>query len=474
MKKQPFVSVSLSGVSLTEFGLEVPSPFCSLELTNSEIASYTSWVLTIVVGGDANRKMNIAAFEALIYSAAQTEGYANASGVPVAFIFGWLDEHGSVAESVSYQGYTLNYSATTSGMFMNYTLKGYASQAVVASMPVFNIPALSGYVQPSAVLEGLVKGVGADAYYQLDLDRTDSPTLITHNAMTTSFMSYVRGDRTAEDDYDTFPGLLSLAKSYNSTRDAAGVRKGKLSTILNNATVTPVKSFLKKSLTDDTAQSTSFAFWIDEPTMTHPGIIHFKDRGTMIATSSLSSLRYGTKDSNILTLSGTYDGIAYNISSMNFGTVGFTLDESGTMILNDASVVNSWASSLHDVYQTANIINDVNALSTQFSGSFAITIPGNTSQFSLCQPVSLIVMSRNTLSPVSGIYNISSVTHSISTTFVTGLKLVRLAVSSANATALGGTISMQSRSSGVTTTPNIKSTNKVDFGKMYPRWEDVI
>ena len=104
MKKQPFASVSLAGVSLNEYGLKVPSPFCSLEIANSEITSYTNWTLNIVVGGDANKKVNIAAFEALIYSAAQTDGYANASGVPVSFMFGWLNENGSVEEYVSYQG----------------------------------------------------------------------------------------------------------------------------------------------------------------------------------------------------------------------------------------------------------------------------------------------------------------------------------------------------------------------------------
>ena len=61
----------LSGVSLTDFGLEIPSPFTSLQLSNSEIASVTSWTLNCIVGGDDKRKVNIAAFEALLYSAAQ-------------------------------------------------------------------------------------------------------------------------------------------------------------------------------------------------------------------------------------------------------------------------------------------------------------------------------------------------------------------------------------------------------------------
>lgn len=480
MKKQCFASVSLAGVSLNEYGLKVPSPFCSLEIANSEITSYTNWTLNITVGGDSSKRVNIAAFEALIYSAAQTEGYANASGVPVSFMFGWLNEHGGVEEYVSYQGYTLKYSTSTSGKFMNYTLKGYASQAVKSSMPVLNIPAVSGFVQPSAVLEGLARAIKADTYYNLDIDHTDSPTLVNHNAMTTSFVSYVRGDKKSSDDYDTFPGLLSLSKSYNASRDAAGLRRGSgsLSTLLNNLTVTPLTNFLKAGLTDKTPQSCSYAFWIDEPTMTRPGTIHYKDRATLSVLQDNSALKYGTSDSNILTISGSYDGVAYNISDMNFATVGFTLDETGSTIVQDTSVVNSWSSSIESVYQTANIINDISALATQFSGNFTVTIPGSVNGYSICQPVSLIVMSDNTLSPVSGIYNVVTVSHTISNTFVTTLKLQRLAISAANQVATGMGIyvtgSANSRiGTNFTQTSNIKSTAKVDFGKVYPTWQDI-
>ena len=39
MQKSCFCNFMLGGVSITEFGMIVPSPFCSLELTNSEISS---------------------------------------------------------------------------------------------------------------------------------------------------------------------------------------------------------------------------------------------------------------------------------------------------------------------------------------------------------------------------------------------------------------------------------------------------
>lgn len=482
MKKQAWCNFTLSGVSVTDFGLEIPSPFSALELANSEVDSYTNWTLKITLGGSSSKKMNIAAFEALIYSAAQTEGYANASGVPVSFAFGWLDANGQVESYLSYQGWTLTYQTAVQGQFMTYVLTGYASQAMKASMPVLHIPALTGIVQPSAVLEGLAKGIKADSYYLLDIDHSDAPTLVSHNAMTTSFLSYVRGDKltdTDEDDYNAFPGLLKLSKSYNTSRDAAGLKKGsgKLSTVMNNVSEESRASYLKSSLTDKTPQVGTFAFWIDEPTMTQPGVIHYKDTSSLPVTADSSALKYGTADTNVIALSGSYDGVAYNMSDMNFSTLGFTLDEKGETIVNDTTVVNSWSNSLANVYQTASIINDINALATQFSGTFQVTIAGSTNEYELAQPVSLVVMAGNTLSPVSGVYNIMTVSHVISATYYTVLTLQRLAVSSANQVASGMGIYISGSSNGVssgyTQTPNVKSTSKVDFGKLYPTWEDI-
>lgn len=478
MKKQPFCSFSIAGLSITEYGLAIPSPFCSLTLTNSETDNYTSWELNISVGGDSNRKVNIAAFEALIYSAAQTSGYANASGIPVSFMIGWINpEGGGIDAYMSYQGWTLKYSAKTSGVFITYTLTGYASQIVKTNMPVINIPALTGFVQPSAVVEALAKGIKATDYYDLDIDHCDSPTLISHNAMTTSFISYIRGDRNGEDDFDDFPGLLTLSKSYNVSRDAAGLLGGskKLSTYINNTALSTLKKMLKKSLTDNTPQSSTFSFWVDEPTATCPGCIHYKCTSTIMSSQDDRVLKYGTADSNILAISGSYDGIAYNMSDMSFSTLGFSLDETGQTVVNDNTVTNSWSSSLADVYQSANIINDINALATQFSGEFTVTIAGAVRGYTICEPVSLIIMIGNTLSPMSGIYNIKSVTHTVSTTFVTSLTLQRLAISSANQTAMsaGIYITGSSTNTSYTTTSNVISTGKVDFGTMYPTWNDI-
>lgn len=480
MKKQPFCNVMLAGVSLTEYGLKIPSPFCSLELNNSEIASFTSWTLNVVVGGDANKGANVAAFEALLYSSAQAaSNYKNSSGIPVSFIFGWLSDDGSVADYVSYQGFTLKFEVSTNGLFMNYKVTGFASLALQSSMPVLKIPELCGIVQPSAVVEALAKGVKADTYYRLDIDHNDAPTLVSHGPLTTSFKSYVRGSYSGDDDYDSFPGLVKLSKSYNASRDSSGLspKVKKLSQVLNNVIVSPVSDFLVNSLTDSTPQCASFSFWVDEPTMTQPGVIHYKNNAGLLTSHNSDTLEYGTANTNVLSISGSYNGVAYNMTNMNFSSIGFAVDGSGNTIVQGAEVVNSWSASLPDVFQSVNIINDINALASQFSGDFTVTVPGATKQYTLAQPISLIVMSGNTLSPVSGIYSIISVSHSISNTFVTTLKLQRLVMSSANQVAAAQNI-LQANSSGYSyntykQTSNIISTGKVDFGVMYPTYEHI-
>ena len=479
MKKQPFVNFILGGVSLTDFGLTVPSPFTKLEVNEAEIDSYTSWTLTVVVGGNDTKMMNASSFEALLYSAAQDAStYKNSSGIPVSFIYGWLDESGNVIENKSYQGWTLQFTNSASGCFLTYTVTGYAQLGVRMSTPVLNIPAVEGFVQPSAVVEALATAVKATSYYTLDIDHCDAPTLISHSSMTTSFTDYVRGSYNGQDDYDTFPGLLKLSTSYNFSRDAAGI-KGlkKLSQGINNLTVSPLSNYLKKSHTDSSPQCSTFSFWVEEPTMTKMGTIHYKSNAGLISAHNMDTLEYGTSNTNILSLSGSYNGVSYNISDLNLSYVGFSVDGSGNSIANTSQVVNSWSSSLADTFQAANIINDVNAMATQFSGDFTVTIAGSTKKYKLAQPVSLIVMIGNTVSPMSGVYNIMSVSDSISDQFTTTLKLQRLVMSSANQTATQqGIVVSNTNYYGPSTyskTDNVISTNKVDFGQLYPTFEDM-
>lgn len=477
-KVQAFCNFTLAGLSITDFGWEIPSPFASLELNNSEVHSMTSWVLSCVVGGDISKKVNASAFEALLYSAAQeASSYPDSSGIPVSFIFGWLDDDGNVSEFLSYQGFSLKFNVSANGNYMTYKITGFASLAVQSSMPVLRIPPITGMVQPSAVVVALAQASKATSYYELDVDHNDSPTLIQHGPITTSFNRYVRGTHSSEDDYDTFPGLLPLAKSYSASRDSAGLQPKykKLSQVMNNAKVSPLGDFLRQANNDTIPQVSSFSYWVDEPTMTKPGIIHFKSNAGLVTSHSGDILEFGTSNTNIYSISGSYDGVAYNISDMRFSQVGFALDGSGNTIMQGAEVVNSWSSSLADVFQSANIINDVNAIATQFAGDFTLTIPGTLKRYEIAQPVSLLVMTGGTLSPITGIYNIVSVSHTISNQFITTLKIKRMSMSSANQVATAQAVFVSGSSkiprSSFTTTKNVISTHKVDLGIMHPTFE---
>lgn len=478
MKRQPFLNFVFAGVNLTEFGLEVPSPVCSLEISNGQIESMTSWTLNVIIGSSDTKKANSAAFEALIYSAAQSaNGYANSKGIPVSFIFGWLDAKGNVEEYLSYQGFTISYSVSANGIYLVYKITGFAELCIESNMPVLRVPALSGFIQPSAVVEALAIAAKATSYYLLDIDHNDVPVLINHGPISASYNSYVRGTISTEDNYQSFPGLLKLSKSYSKNKESTGLldKYKSISQVLNNRKNTPVESFMKQTSSDETPKCVTFSYWIDDPTMTSPGVIHYKSNANLLNVENKNTLRYGTADTNIISISGTYNGVAYNMSNMNFTQLGFIVDGSGNSIAQGAEVINSWAASLADVFQTAGIINDVNALATQFSNDFTVQIPGSTKGYKLAQPVSLIIFTGNTLSPITGIYNIVSVEHRIANTFITTLKLRRLVMSSANQVAISQNImvsgSSDYTSSSYHTTKNIISPYKADLGEMYPNFE---
>ena len=132
---------------------------------------------------------------------------------------------------------------------------------------------------------------------------------------------------------------------------------------------------------------------------------------------------------------------------------------------------------LPDVFQTANIINDVNAIASQFSGDFSVTIPGNLTKYEIAQPISLLIMSGNTLSPATGVYSIMSVSHNISDRFTTSLKLQRLTLGTANQVASARTIYVNGESgydmNSFNTTKNIRSVSDIHFDYTYPNMTNI-
>ena len=80
--------------------------------------------------------------------------------------------------------------------------------------------------------------------------------------------------------------------------------------------------------------------------------------------------------------------------------------------------------------------------------------------------------------PITGVYNVVSVSHDIAETFITTLKVQRLVMSSANEVALSQGIRLANSEDynvySYTPTSNIISTCKVDFGELYPTYRDIM
>ena len=158
------------------------------------------------------------------------------------------------------------------------------------------------------MVEAIARATRATDYYQLDIDRNDAPTFIEHGELTTSFNQYIRSNYTGKDDFKAFPGLLPLSKSYSSSRDSAGLISGIRSVrqLLDNVVSSRVGQFLCSSMSDTAPQCASFSYWVDEPTMTRPGTIHYKNNAALLTSHAADTLEFGTANTNILSLSGSY------------------------------------------------------------------------------------------------------------------------------------------------------------------------
>ena len=114
-------------------------------------------------------------------------------------------------------------------------------------------------------------------------------------------------------------------------------------------------------------------------------------------------------------------------------------------------------------------------MASQFSGKFTLQVPGSTKKYNIAEPISLLVVTGNTVSPITGVYNIISVAHTVTDSFITTLEIQRLVMSSANEVASNQNIFVNGSSSYAASsykqTSNIVSTGKVDFGELYPTFE---
>jgi hypothetical protein len=486
----PFIAVSMAGVSLTDLGYKIPSPLVGISITNATVRSALMWELTLNVAGDASRIANIAAIEGLWYQAkqaAKNSGYKR--GIPVSIILGWQSPDGQVVESMDIEGWTMQFDCNVpESQHLQYIIKGYGQTAVPANMPTIRIPPISGVVQPSAVLTALCEALKADTYYDLDIDRNDSPTFISHGTVQTSFTRYVRGGRSVNDNFGDFPGLQPLATNVMGNSQAYGLITDQIRNmgiLVNNVPVGERTPYFRSDINDRPDVVNTFSFWVDEPTMTQRGKINFKSDAVLRIKQNYDQLILGGNETNIFSLSGSYNGVAYTLKNINAGKIGFTVDGTGNAIASVQPSATAFSASLADVFNSANEINNVNAIATQFSSKITITMAGNVRGYELAQPVTVTVLMGNTLSPISGIYRVMEVTQRLDARFITTLVCQRLDTGSANdvadgvmagvstLTTVSGDTSLQ-RTIRANQTSNIISPRLVELGTITPTFENLI
>jgi hypothetical protein len=449
------------------------------------------WELTLNVAGDASRKANIAAIEGLWYQAekaAKNSGYKR--GIPVSIMVGWQSPDGQVLECMDIEGWTMQFSVNVpESQHLQYTIKGFGQTAVPTNMPTIRIPAIRGIVQPSAILEALCESLNADNYYDLDIDRFDTPTYISHGIIQTSFTRYVRGNKTKDDGFGDFPGLQPLATQVMGGGQAYGLITDQvkdMGMLVNNVREGERSPYFRSDVNDRPDTVNTFSFWVDEPTMTQRGKINFKSDAVLRVKQNHDQLILGGNETNIFSLSGTYDSVAYTLKNINAGRIGFTVDGTGNAIASVQPSVSSFSGSLAEVFNSANEINNVNAIATQFSSKITITMAGNVRGYELAQPVTVTVLSGNTLSPISGIYRVMEVTHQLTgSRFITTLVCQRLDTGSPNDAANGATDGINSiatvagdpvlqRTMRNSQTSNIISPRLVELGNLANTFDNLI
>jgi hypothetical protein len=169
-----------------------------------------------------------------------------------------------------------------------------------------------------------------------------------------------------------------------------------------------------------------------------------------------------------MSISATYDGVTQQLlGSGSAVQTGMAIDLKGTRITSNSNRQNSYSANASSMYAAGNVINNLNAISTQFNTDISVTLYGKPKIFQVAEAVRVLVYTGGTLNPITGVYRIMKVTHQCTgTSYTTSLVLKRLDLITANdtATALSG-YSNSTKVNGVQAATRIGS--KPDFGKPF-------
>lgn len=426
--RQPYMQFVIQNIALRSLGFKVPSPLVGISLTNAESGIQTNFKVTVHVLGSQRKQAHVGAFEMMLYEFAQMRGD---STTPCYLELGWADKTG-ILESLSVQGIFIQFTSTVKTGYTEYVLEGIGNFTNTATIRGIAIPAIRGNYRPSEVAEAVLDYVNAGEVFDYDIDHDDEVVPISKPSCVTSLGEYINGSSTQQ-------GLIQQSYCEGSRSCAYGLPRNTATGVYLRAgySKTEIHNLMGSPVAQTQRSASSYTFSITEPTFHTRGVIRYKNNVNLANYVSDDVLIWGGLYTNILSISATYQGVTQTLlgsgASVQTG-MGITLK--GESLTTQSNRQNSYSATLGSMYSAGNVLNNLNAISTQFNTNVQITIVGKPKVFQVADAVRVVVYTGGTLNPITGVYRIIKVAHNINgTSYTTTLTVQRLDLITANNTA---------------------------------------
>lgn len=424
----PYMQLVINDTAMRSPGYKVPSPLIGINLENAESGLQTNFTATLHIYGDAKNDVHVGSFEMMLYEFAQMQGD---SVLPCYIEIGWADGD-RILESLKIQGLFIEFNASVKSNYMEYTIKGIGNFTNAGNIRGLAMPAIRGNYRPSDVVEAGLNYIQAHEVFDYDIDHDDEIVPINQPAMVTSLGEFVLGSSER-------PGLIQQSYSEGSKSSAYRLPSKLSSADYRRAGYTneEIVKLLGPPLSQTQRSASAYSFSITDPTFHQRGIIRYKNNVNLANYVSEDALIWGGLYTNILSITATYNGVTQQL--LGSGTMvqtGMAVALDGTRIVSTANRQNSYAANAESMFAAGNVVNNLNAVSTQFNTDIQVVIVGQPRVFQIAEAIRVLVYSGGTLNPITGVYRIMKVRHSITGTgYTTTLTLKRLDLITANNTA---------------------------------------
>ena len=424
----PYMQFVINDTAMRSPGLKIPSPLVSISLENAESGLQTNFTAILHIYGDAKNRIHVGSFEMMLYEFAQMQGD---SVLPCYLELGWA-EGDTVTESLKIQALFVEFDSVVKTNYMEYRIKGIGNFTSAGNIRGLAFPAVRGNFRPSEVLEAALNYIRADEIFDYDIDHDDEVVPFNRPASITSLGEFVLGS-------SEHSGLIQQSYSEGSKSTAYRL-PGRLSSEdyrKAGLTNSQISQMLGPPVAQTQRSASAYSFSIVDPTFHERGVIRYKNNVNLASYVSSDTLIWGGLYTNILSITATYNGVTQQL--LGTGAIvqtGMAMSVSGDTFLSTANRQNSYAANAQSMYTAGNVINNLNAISTQFNTDIQVTIVGTPKIFQIAEAVRVLVYSGGTLNPITGVYRIMKVKHNINgTAYTTTLTLKRLDLITANNTA---------------------------------------